>query len=244
MEKYKELKEKCDDCLKEMGEPEKIFREIAEKLEQACQLGELTIPENVEYALPKMRLREKAHYCMAEYCKNHLEDVCRWKGKDSESEYWHKETDTYLLRMEMGLQNIWRRFHDLEIICTNLIEMNKDVKDMLMSFLERIKDVYPQLKIAAAKWCEANSYWLEVYDDDHAVRKSDNPDLIIWRGQHIDYRQKCAEEDIFNHNIWTAKAIPDYKEKYLPAYVWEMKEIIKSIICHYYRGSDGELYQY
>lgn len=230
MEKYKELKEKCDDCLKEMGEPEKIFREIAEKLEQACQLGELTIPENVEFALTMMRQREKAHYCMAEYCKNRLEDVCRFKGNDSESEYWHKETDAYLWRMEMGLQNIWRRFHDLEIICAKLIEKHKDVQDMLMSFIEQIKDVYPQLKIAAAKWCEANSYWLEVYDDDYAVRKSDNPDLIIWRGLYIDYRQECAEEDIYNHNIWTAKAIPDYKEKYLPAYVWEMKEILKSML--------------
>ena len=79
MEKYKELKEKCDDCLKEMGEPEKIFREVVEKLEQAFQLGELSVPESVEFALAKMRLREKAHYCMAEYCKNYLEDVCRWK---------------------------------------------------------------------------------------------------------------------------------------------------------------------
>lgn len=230
MEKYEELKEKCDDCLKEMEEPEKIFREIVEKLEQAIQLGELKVSENVESALTMMRQREKAHYCMATECKKRLENVCIWKGNDSESEYWHKETDSYLWRMEMGLQNICRRFHDLEIICVKLIDKHKDVQDMLTSFMERIKDVYPHLKIAAAKWCEANSYWLEVYDDDHAVRKSDNPDLIISRGRYIDYRQECAEEDIYNHNIWAAKAIPDYKEKYLPAYVWEMKEILKSTL--------------
>lgn len=201
--KYVELKKKCDVCFEEIKDIEGLLETVVRNAEAAYKEGGYKVFEKVQPLLEKLRGREKEHYAEVVYCK---EDMDTKIGKQllktgKESEFWRESCDTYLWKMEVALQSMWRLAHDLGVIFLECSGSCSKAQDKVSCVSLCINIIYIYLEKAAGKWSEANSFWFELFDTDYSIRKSCNPDMLKWRGQSVDYRKKCAEEAAILHNF-------------------------------------------
>lgn len=214
MTEYIELKKRCDICYGEMGEVERLLNAAIEEIDKVYHSGCFKELKNVLPVLQKVKSRAKGYFCVAGYSKRNIEVDQDKREPESEDKYWKDNIDVYLWQMEVALQSMWCCVHDLKKICSERIEKHPDKKESMVPATGNISEAYSCLENAAVKWKEANALWLELFDSDHAVRNSSNPNMTIWRGQHIDYRESCAEENGERHIYSMSKALPEYKEKY------------------------------
>ena len=228
MEKYIKLKEKCDASYCDMGETERLLKAIVKKMDEAYQSGSLRELKNVLPALQRLESRAKGSYSVAGYSKRDMEKEQDGQEMDRGFEYWRVNCDLYLWRMEVALQSMWWRTINLKQICAEWLDKHPDAQESMFTITVDISEACLHLENAAVKWKEANALWLELFDSDHAVRNSSNPNMTIWRGQYMDYRRDCAEEAMERHIYMLANALPEYKEKYFLSYASEMTEKLRN----------------